>query len=165
MERYRNQILIAIFVITALLGVGIGYLLLGPMRIAAMDGNTQPEAAVYEQHIAAFGGAPTEIEPEAFFAEAYTQVYAPAQHPTTHFQPPQPAPPHEETHHRYIVTTLNGYIVVYYATPDGKASNNLRKLTTTSTTALPHEERHRLDEGILIYTEEALVRILEAYGS
>jgi hypothetical protein len=58
----------------------------------------------------------------------------------------------------YTVTSQNGVIVVRY-------SDEIIEVTSTVSTALPPEEQSRLAEGIRVYTEEALVRILEDYGS
>ena len=69
-----------------------------------------------------------------------------------------------EPGHRYIVTSQNGYIVVLYANPTGKAEQ-IKTLTSTPIVSLPPEEQERLAQGINIYTEEALIRILEDYGS
>ncbi|MCL1883663.1 MAG: BofC C-terminal domain-containing protein [Defluviitaleaceae bacterium] len=66
-----------------------------------------------------------------------------------------------EPAHNFIVTSRDGYIAVYYAGEE----TELRELTFTPVNALPPEEQERLAQGIHIYTEEALTRILEDYGS
>jgi len=73
-------------------------------------------------------------------------------------------PPNEEQMmtHLYVVTTLDGYIVIYHATENG---GEIKELTSTSVCALAPEELERLNAGILIYTDEALARILQDYGS
>ena len=166
MGKYRKIIPAAIFTASALLGIGAGYLIFGPMSMVAMQGsqNTQHHSPPYPV-------AEEEPEPSAPQAEP-TEFQPPPQAPPQPQNNTQPnstedtaAPSPEEPLHRYLVTTHGGYIVVYYATLDGKAGDTLRSITTTSVTSLAPEEQSKLERGILIYTEEALVRILEAYGS
>jgi hypothetical protein len=66
-----------------------------------------------------------------------------------------------EAGHSFILGSKDGYIAVYYAgdTPE------IKEMTFTPINALPIEEQERLAQGIHIYTEEALVRILEDYES
>jgi len=66
--------------------------------------------------------------------------------------------------HRYVVTVQDGYIVVLYATQADKAAQ-IKTTTNTSVAALPPEEQERLTQGINVYSEEILFRILEDYGS
>jgi len=68
-------------------------------------------------------------------------------------------------HHRYVVTLQDGYIVVYHVNQDSKANGQYHTTTGISVSSLPPEEHERLAKGINIYTEEALFRILEDYGS
>jgi len=63
----------------------------------------------------------------------------------------------------YIVTSLDGYIVVQYA--GDKAGEGIHLTTNKAVNALPPEEQERLAAGIAVYTEEALFRLLEDYGS
>jgi len=65
--------------------------------------------------------------------------------------------------HRYVVTSQDGYIVVHYA--NSKNGEQIHRVTSTSVSSLPLEEQERLAEGIYIYNEDALFRILEDYGS
>ncbi|MCL2200111.1 MAG: BofC C-terminal domain-containing protein [Defluviitaleaceae bacterium] len=69
----------------------------------------------------------------------------------------QPEPSEEESY-KFVVTSKDGVIVVYQG-------DRLKETTQTYVNALPIEEQERLAQGIPIYTEEALVRILEDYGS
>jgi len=72
-------------------------------------------------------------------------------------------PPEEETvSHLYVVTTLDGYIVVYHSMENG---GGILELTSTSVCMLAPEELELLNAGIRIYTDEALARILQDYGS
>ena len=64
---------------------------------------------------------------------------------------------------RYVVGMANGFVAVFYAVPKG--GETLKELTATPTIALPLEEQRRLLEGIMVYTDEQLVKILQDYGS
>ncbi|MCL2204782.1 MAG: hypothetical protein FWB88_12680 [Defluviitaleaceae bacterium] len=64
--------------------------------------------------------------------------------------------------HRYVVTVVDGYIAVFYA--EG-AGGGLLEITTTPYHSLPTADREKLQRGIPVYTEEALGRILQDYGS
>ena len=68
----------------------------------------------------------------------------------------------DATHPLYIVTTLDGYIVIYHAKENG---GEIKELTSTSVCMLTTEELEQLQYGIEIYSEEALARILQDYGS
>jgi len=61
----------------------------------------------------------------------------------------------------YFVTVEHGRIVVYSA----QAAKQGREITSIIISALCTEEQARLQDGIRIYSEEALVRLLEDYGS
>ena len=70
------------------------------------------------------------------------------------------APP--DTQH-YFVTALNGYIAVFYdESIDGQ---KLKEITDTPISTLPESERERLNSGILVYGEAALIRLLEDLSS
>jgi hypothetical protein len=58
----------------------------------------------------------------------------------------------------YLVSSSGGFLVVYNA-------NEEPEFTLIPVNALPAEEQERLAAGIRVYTEEALIRILEDYGS
>jgi len=60
----------------------------------------------------------------------------------------------------YVVGIFNGYIAVYYA-----SGGNIKEVTSTPVSALVEEEQQRLANGIPIYNDEQLVRILQDYGS
>jgi len=70
--------------------------------------------------------------------------------------------PSDNEAHRYIVTVLDGYITVFYADHIG---GGVKEKTTSPADVLPSTDIQRLQEGIRIYTEEALARILQDYGS
>jgi len=72
-------------------------------------------------------------------------------------------PEDEETiPHLFLVTTLDGYIVIYHSEENG---GGIKELTNTSVNMLAPEELELLKTGIRIYTNEALARILQDYGS
>ena len=71
--------------------------------------------------------------------------------------------PQEEEHepeHLYVVSALNGYIVVYHANGE-----EVKEFTSTPVGTLSSDELKRLIYGIRIYSDEALARILQDYGS
>ncbi|MCL1863997.1 MAG: BofC C-terminal domain-containing protein [Defluviitaleaceae bacterium] len=70
----------------------------------------------------------------------------------------EPPPETPEDDYKFVVTSKDGVIVVYQG-------ETLKETTQTYINALPTEEQERLAQGIPIRTEEALVRILEDYGS
>ena len=86
------------------------------------------------------------------FEEQPVQIPAYVNHDT-------PAP--IEPAHGYILTSHNGVVVVHHFGD----KTGIKETTRIPVNALPPEDQARLAEGIRIYTEEALVRILEDYGS
>ena len=71
--------------------------------------------------------------------------------------------PHEETpSYLYVMTILDGYIVVYHGPGFG---GGIKEVTNTPISTLDPEEVDKLVEGIKIYSDEALARILQDYGS
>ena len=71
--------------------------------------------------------------------------------------------PHDATPtYLYVVTVLDGYIVVYHAPGFG---GGIKELTSTPIGALEQEELERLIAGVRVYSDEALVRVLQDYGS
>ncbi|MCL2578146.1 MAG: hypothetical protein FWE27_08890 [Defluviitaleaceae bacterium] len=65
-----------------------------------------------------------------------------------------------EPAHNYILTVNDGYIVVLHA-----GDEDIKEVTFTPANTLPIEDQERLAQGIRVYTEEALIRILEDFGS
>jgi len=141
MEKY---IFGGICIVSALVGIGLGYLVVGPVQASAM--------ANRDAHVNAY--ATYEIEPTADFAPEQAQDYLAAHEETD-----------DESTHRYLVTAIDGYIVIYDMTPEDKSGGQSREITSTTIDSLSPEEQARLLGGIRIYSEEALVRILEDYGS
>ncbi|MCL2605079.1 MAG: hypothetical protein FWD90_11430 [Defluviitaleaceae bacterium] len=121
--------------ISVLLGIGFGYLLFGG---ASVNASIYPGTAVYST-VPAVSGTINEILPAV-----------------------QSGNDDELPNHRYVVTVVDGYITVFYADHNG---GRIKEATTTPANALPAADIERLQEGIRIYTEEALARILQDYGS
>lgn len=65
-------------------------------------------------------------------------------------------------HHYYLVGVYDGCIAVFY---DINGEWVLREITATPISVLPHEEQKKLEQGIPVYGEEELIRILEDYTS
>ena len=64
--------------------------------------------------------------------------------------------------HMYVVKAVDGYIVIYYSESNG---GGVMEFTSIFAGALSMEDQQRLAEGIPVYTNEELVRILQDYGS
>jgi hypothetical protein len=141
------KLLIVTCTASALLGIALGYFVFGPIGVSARTGaaNPPPETAE-ERKIEKITTEP--LLAYVNYDTKSAQEFEPDREPTT------PA-------HRFIVTSKDGVIVVYHA---GEKSE-IKEVTLTPVNALPPEEQERLAQGILIYTEEALIRILEDYGS
>ena len=75
---------------------------------------------------------------------------------------PKATPDEADPQPKYVVTKQDGLIVVRY--PDHQGGG-IHTITNTHTTALPQEEQDRLAGGIHVYTQDALFRVLEDYGS
>ena len=136
----RNDyvIMVAIFIVAVTLGVIIGYFIFGPVSTYGAPGNYIE--IEYETYI-----APTEPEITCDYDESIPCfVEMPA--------------------HSYVVTSQDGYVVVLYAVQDGKAPH-IKTVTNIPISPLPQIEQTRLENGINIYDEEGLFRILEDFGS
>ncbi|MCL2839673.1 MAG: BofC C-terminal domain-containing protein [Defluviitaleaceae bacterium] len=138
----KKYVLITICTISALTGIGLGYFFFGPATISASESTSAVKYEVFPKYI------PIDSEPELM--QAYSTI-----NPT-----PEPLP---IPSHLFVVSIYDGYIAVYHSAPEGKGI--LKEVTTTKINALPLIEQVRLEQGINIYTEEALIRILEDYGS
>ena len=131
----KHAVLAGLCTLSGVLGIGLGYFLFGPMGLAAGDAPHYHAAAGLHYSPLAKAGHEHELTKRA-------------------------APPYEPS---YLVTLGNGYIVVYSI--NEKAGDTLIDTMPTQVHTLPPEEQARLARGIRIYTEEALIRILEDYGS
>ena len=97
--------------------------------------------------------------PGQYYAETPNAVL-PSDINITAIEEPEPTPEANEAtqEYLYVVTTMDGYIVVHH--PGG-----IVEMTSTQVGALAPEELEQLALGIRVYTDEALVRILQDYGS
>ena len=156
MEKLKKMIFPAACVLSALLGITTGYLVFG------RAGPVQAEARVYAAY----------TTDDLVLAALYPEYYE--------YRPDIPGPdtrsinrgtftrsspveePQELPTHRYVVTTQDGYIVVLHAEAYG---GGVKEITSTAVGALAPEELTRLSDGIHIYSDEALARILQDYGS
>lgn len=146
MEKYSNYLILGICLISAMLGIALGYLVFGPIQASAMA-NRETAFEYVEQ--AEFTVSAT--EETNYIATNITEATEMAEI--------------TEPLHKYLVTALDGFIVVYNMAMEDKLGDTGREVTTTSINALDQKEQNRLLDGIRIYSEEALVRILEDYGS
>ncbi|MCL2225175.1 MAG: hypothetical protein FWB96_09455 [Defluviitaleaceae bacterium] len=122
--------------VSAVAGIALGYFIFGPIGVNAGVSNSSG------------GGKPA---PYSEYYPAYKNDYAALENETAQ----------EEPTHSYILTVNDGYIVVLHA----GAKDAIMEVTSTPVNALPLEEQARLEQGIRLYSEEALFRILEDYGS
>jgi len=74
-------------------------------------------------------------------------------------------PPDYNPSPRYILRTDQGFVTVFYVQNAQDQSITIKERTRTPTCALSPEERQRLSDGIYIYTEEQLIRLLQDYDS
>ncbi|MCL2188032.1 MAG: hypothetical protein FWC16_03155 [Defluviitaleaceae bacterium] len=140
MENERNQLFLVLgaCMLSILLGVAFGYVMFGGATVrASIYAGTRAHGTV-----PVVSGTVYEVVAAAEEAEEVLLIS-------------------EETH-RYVVTMLDGYIAVFYAEHEG---GGLMELTTTPADVLPYTDRARLQEGIRIYCEESLARLLQDYGS
>jgi len=70
-----------------------------------------------------------------------------------------PEPPNNEPIPKYVLGTAEGFVAVFYH------DYSLKELTRTPADSLSLSEQMRLSNGINIYTEEELVRLLQDYDS
>jgi len=151
MKRRDYYTIIAIITCFSLLGVLAGYIIFGPIyttNAISLGPEQGQEYLQYNISTASFDEGLTPVQ-----IMKYAATSEPEPEPIS-----APSP-------RYIVSSQDGYIVVHYVTPEGKADVQLNRLTSIFVSSLPQEEQERLAAGIPIYTEDALFRILEDYGS
>ena len=74
-------------------------------------------------------------------------------------------PPAYNSNPRYILRTDHGFITVFYIQNGQDQPLTIKERTNTPASSLSPEEKKRLSDGIYIYTEEQLVRLLQDYGS
>ena len=129
-------------VIAAAAGLSFGYFVIGPLGVSALGSDNHVQA---DEPLAAYVSYDSSIATSAYYnADAPdTSVAEPLQGDT----------------HNFIVTTHDGMLVIY------NAAESTTEFTNIATNALPEADRERLASGISVYSEEALMRILEDYGS
>ena len=131
---------------SVLIGFMMGYIFFGTNESNFAYADT---ATVYQS------GAPSYL----------TASYYESFEPSAHYPAPSHAPPtpdEDKPSHLFVVTMLDGYLVVYHAEEYG---GGLKEMTSTFVGALAPEEQAKLAAGIRIYSDEALARILQDYGS
>jgi len=97
-----------------------------------------------------------DVEYHAVIEAAYINI------PTMIDATPSPVYADTTPTHRYVVTVVDGFVAVFYAAHSGGA---LKEITTYAVNTFPSYDLERLEAGIFIYSEEALARILQDYGS
>jgi len=132
--------------VSVLMGFTIGYLFVYPSEPLLAYGDT---ATVYKS------GTP-------HMATVYEFANPPAQYPETVYEEPVLESEDPVASHIYVVTIWGGYIAIYHAQGYG---GGLIEVTSTAVGMLAPEELERLAEGIKIYSDEDLARILQDYGS
>jgi len=152
MKNLKTYGIIAVCVCSALAGISFGYFVFG--RVLANV--TDLQASEYLPDFFEEEVLNSKETPIAVYAEAPTVEIAIEEVPTVHVDLP-------EEIYKFIVSSLDGYIVIYHATTEG--NHELKEKTVISVNALPFIEQQRLSNGIMVYSEEALIRILEDYGS
>ena len=148
MEKRHRYTTIAIAACFSLLGILAGYLIWGSIH-TARAGVTRFETQT--------GYVQNDVSIASFDDEFFSLSMSGSQE-IIHEPELLPTPSH-----RYVVTSQDGYIVVRYV--NSKSGEQVHRVTSTSVSSLPLEEQERLAEGIYIYNEDALFRILEDYGS
>ena len=155
-EKKMYAIIIGACLMSVVLGLAAGYLLFG----GQMFPSNAPPATQYR----AAALDPGEILP----GMVSSVMDVPADIPRSETaQPDDTLPPADifteaTPAHQYILRIADGYIAVYYAEEAGGA---LKELTTVPVSALPQADMEVLSEGIRVYSEEGLARILQDYGS
>ena len=64
---------------------------------------------------------------------------------------------------RYVVSQKDGYVAVYYE--EAQNGISIHEVTDTPISSLPKEEQDRLRDGITVYGNDNLCKILADYGS
>ena len=136
LEKIPGAVCAAACVASVLMGFSIGYMVFSTGEPVLAYGDAGPPSASY---ISA-------VTPELPGVET----------------PETTPPPPPEAGHMFVVTVLDGYIVIYHSQENG---GGLKEVTSTIVDALAPEEQEQLKNGIKIYSEEDLARILQDYGS
>lgn len=147
----QKLIVVCVCVLSALLGIGIGYFILGPLIVTASVANVtsgaESSAGVSDYVIGAHG---VEISISSFESDFYGN----------HAQPDPQASTSQN--YAYVVSSLDGFIVVYQ---HGKGGLDIVERTMIPICAFPQEEIERLADGINVANSLELAKILQDYGS
>jgi hypothetical protein len=155
-EKKMYALIIGACVMSVVLGVVVGYLLFGGAMLPSNTPSTaQYRAASLYPNDTALGilTSSRDDTADAIPTEAAQSEDNPPL--TDVFAETIPA-------HHYVLRIAGGYIAVYYAE---EAGGGLKELTTVPASALPEADMEGLAEGIRVYSEEGLARILQDYGS
>ena len=155
-EKYEYHLMIGILSLSALLGIGMGYLVFGPLY-ARTNNEQQGVYYNYDDNIMLAGlmyDNSLHLEQQSYYNMEleYNEVG-------------EMVVCEDEETHSFIVTSYDGYVIILYSEANGKAEWVIHEITTTPVSGLPYEEQERLISGIPVYTEEELIRILQDYES
>ena len=139
-EKIPTVVCMAACAASVLMGFVLGYVFLDSGGYSIAHANTAP---VYH---------------EPYRAVIYTEAPTPETVPV--YTPPQQY--EEQDSHLFVVTAIDGYLVIYHAERYG---GGIKDITGLTVDALPPEELEQLAQGIRVYSDEALVRLLQDYGS
>jgi len=153
-EKYEYHLMIGILCLSALLGIGIGYLVFGPLHATAII--NEQEGTYYSNDYQLAG--------LMYDTPVFHYSLEQSNHYTAELERLEELEVSNETH-SFILTSYDGYVVILYSEPDGKAEWQILEMTTTPVGGLPVEEQERLIVGIPVYTQEELIRILQDYES
>jgi len=153
-EKYEYHIMIGILSLSALLGIGIGYLVFGPLHATAIINEQRGPYYTYDD---------TQLA-GLMYDNPLTLYCSLEQYDESYYCIADAGKEEEETY-SFIITSHDGYIAILHFEPNGKAEWQLHEITTTPVSGLSHEEQERLIIGIPVYTQEELTRILQDYGS
>lgn len=152
MKKHEHIIAVCIMVAAIVLGAGASY-----FTFSRASGSAEYDLGYMPYNLFAADFAPD------FFMGKMEMAYAPSiksQKAQQHLVAQHRA---DEILHKYVLTSQDGFIVVLYA--GHNKSGHIHSITNTPVSSLPEDEQERLAAGINIYTEDALFRILEDFGS
>ena len=129
--------------VAAVAGLSFGYFIIGPLGVSALGS---------ENHVQADASFPAYVNYDSPTVPRYPHADAPA-------APIETAEESQHNAHTFVVTSHDGMVVIY------NAAESTTEFTNIPANALPEADQERLANGINVYSEEALMRILEDYGS
>jgi len=151
MGKYRTYVMLAAAVIFSVVGILFGYFVFGPVLTSVADGTSYTAQARYpyiheNTTIAGIEEIDVHYQPadDIYSMHGQNLVYPPV---------------------IYVVTVQDDFIIVRHVEAVGKVCGPMYMTTNTPVSALPIEEQQRLADGIFIYDEDSLFRILEDFGS